>query len=175
MSFLDKARKKDIKEEFEIQTDFEESSEKRFDEDFDRQRVYASEMNPEDQTAYKVMRLIPDSQTDFRGLIDKDIVLANMKDSKPDPQQQEFLLGTMMMFKEVFVKPVKVKFFDKETQKVVEKTVLVPDEVQNCIIPILQAQFKYTHVSSRAMGDEREAKLDRSNYMEKNIKRGGEK
>lgn len=131
-------------------------------------------MNPEDPTAYKVMRLVPDSQTDFRGFVDKDVVLANMREVKPDPLQQEFLLGTIMMFKEVFVKPEIVRVFDKNKKVFVEKTVLVPDEVQTCIIPILQAQFKYTHVSSRAMGDEREAKLDRAQYLEKKLSKGGD-
>lgn len=169
---MEKQRKKEIKEEFELQNDFEEDSEKRFDEDFERQKLYASEMNPEDQTQYKVMRLIPDSQTDFRGLVDKDIVLSNLKESKPSADEQKFVLGTIMMFREVFVKKEKVKFFDKVKKEVVEREVLVPDEVAETIIPILQADFKYVHVASRAMGDEREAKLDRAQYLEKNINRG---
>ena len=169
---MDKARKKEIRDEFELQSEIEEGSEKRFDEDFERQRIYASEMNPEDQTQYKVMRLVPDSQTDFRGLVDKDIVLANMREQKPSPDEQKFVLGTIMMFREVFVKHVNVRVFDKFSKQFVEKTALVPDEVAECIIPILQADFKYVHVSSRAMGDEREAKLDRATYLEKSVKKG---
>lgn len=174
---MEKNKKKEFEEEFELQNEKEEDTERRFDEDFNQNKLYASEMNPEDTTAYKVMRLVPDSQTDFRGLVDKDVVLANFKEMKPSVDESKFLLGTIMMFREVFVKPVKVKVFDKATRGFIEKTIFVPDEVAECIIPILQGDFKFNIVSSRGMGDEREAKLDRATYLEKNFKKteGGKK
>lgn len=199
---MNKKEKQEMKEQLAIQEEYSSESEEQFDRDLDSLRSgrYNSEISPSDLYQYKYMRLVPNSETDFRGLIDKDVVLANLQKKLPDPEYQKFIAETISAFKRVFIKYEKVivadekgkpilervwieerdnfgnKVLDKSGQplmKLVErpitKDIAVFDETFRPIVEFLQAGFKYEHVASRAMGDEREAILDRTTKLDKGI------
>ena len=149
-----------MKEDFDSSSDLEESSERKFDEDFEqmkRDRAYPSETNPEDDITYRITRLIPESSRDFRGLLDKDLVLSNIKESKPDPAVLRFLLGTINLFKSSILK--EVTYNVKENNQIIQKKRLIFDEELFCVLEYLIGEFKFDVVSARAMGEQRETGL----------------
>jgi len=159
-------RKAQMKEDFDSNIDFEEGSERKFDEDFSQVKgAYPSETNPEDDITYRITRLIPESSRDFRGLLDKDLVLSNIKESKPDPAVLRFLLGTINLFKSSILK--EVTYNVRVDNKVIQKKRLIFDEELFCVLEYLIGEFKFDVVSARAMGDQRETILDRSTYIKK--------
>lgn len=199
---MNKKDRKELKDQMDIQQDYSSESEEQFDRDLDNLQSgrYNSEISPSDLYQYKYMRLVPNSETDFRGLIDKDVVLANLQKKLPDPEYQKFIAETIAAFKRVFVKIEKVivadekgvplieriwveqldnfgnKLLDKSgkplmklIEKPITKDILVFDDTFGPIVEFLQAGFKYDHVASRAMGDEREAILDRTTKLDKGI------
>lgn len=183
---MDKKEKKEAKEAMRLQDDLMSESEKQLDEDFDRQRqkggFYPSQDDPDNVFAYKKMRMIPESNAEFEGLIDKDVVLANVKTKLPDPEQMRFMAETISIFKRVFVTPKTVilvdgsgkpvpKYFDGRIVGYEMEEVFVFDSNFQPVLEFLHAGFKYDHVASRAMGDERESVLDRTMKLEKGVKR----
>lgn len=193
-----------MRDQYDMQQSFASESEEQFDRDMDNVQAgrYNSEISPSDLYQYKYMRLVPNSETDFRGVIDKDVVLANLQKKLPDPQYQKFIAETIAAFKRVFVRYEEVIVADGKGQPIMEKVymeqldnsgnkvldkngkplmqyierptvkkVLVFDETFGPIVEFLQAGFKYDHVSSRAMGDEREAILDRTQKLDKAMER----
>lgn len=165
--------------------DINELTEEQLSQDlYESQRTgsYASEIMPDDVYKYKVMRLIPNSETDFRGLIDKDVVLANLRGAKPNINEVGFLAETIDLVKNILVtektfyvldeenKPILIQ--DSEGKKSFQKTTkTVFDPHFMPIISALTAKYKFYLSGSRAMGSDREAILDKSSFVKKDIQR----
>ena len=92
---VSKQQRRDMEEEAEISEDINNMSDESINRDVET-KSYASEDNPSDIYAYKKMRLVPNSESEFQGLIDKDVVLANVKDVKPDPMYLRFMAETII-------------------------------------------------------------------------------
>lgn len=160
-------------------------SEKQLDEDYDRLRqkqIYPSQDDPDNVFLYKKMRLIPESDADFKGLVDKDVVLANVKKKLPDPDYNKLMTETIAIFKKIFVVAKDVFVTDREGKLIPKflggkqvgwetERVFLFDSNFEPVIEFLVAGFKYEHVASRAMGDDRESVLDRTTKLEKGVKR----
>lgn len=201
---MNKKEKQEMKEQLDIQQEYSSSSEEQFDKDLDAMQSgrYNTDISPSDIYQYKYMRLVPNSEADFKGLIDKDVVLANLQKKLPDPDYQKFIAETISALRRVFVKREDVivadekgkplyekvwleqldtfgnRVLDKErkplmkmVEKPIVKQIVVFDETFGPISEFLQAGFKYEHVASRAMGEEREAILDRTTKLDKGIQK----
>lgn len=178
---MKKSEKKSLKEQLEIESEYRKpSSEEQFDRDFDamQNKRYPSEDTPADIFQYKTLRLIPNSETDFKGMIDKDVVLANVRKNLPDPVYNKLVVETIAMFKKVFVIEQDVMIADANGEPIKDKNGepmivrrKVFDQEFDSVIEFLSSGFKYEHVASRAMGDDREAILDRSNILQKETRK----
>jgi len=138
-------------------------------------RPYPSDVMPEDYYAYKRFVNLPESQSEFSGLIDKDVVMANLKGSAPDVEQLSFQSVTIQWTKELFTKEVDVWINkadpsrytfnesdipqDEKVDFIQKKTEIIDPEALP-ILKVLTNRFKFGIVSSRSLGDERAAKLD---------------
>lgn len=165
-----------------IEEELANNSEQSIDNDMVNSRNYVSDEIPSDMYHYKKMRLVPNSEAEFQGLVDKDIVLANVKDIKPDPQYLRFIAETIVAL-DVFSKPTEVPVLD-QNGKIVSKidskgrdcgietqTAWVRDTEFDIIRSFLRASFKSDLTLSRAMGKDREAVLDRTQNIGKEIKK----
>ena len=180
---VSKKERQDIEEMSDIQDGLRANSEESFDRDleFSKNPMYSSEDIPTDIYRYKRMRLVPNSEAEFQGLVDKDVVLANIKDKKPDPDYLRFVAETIVALN-VFSKEEDVIKVDDNGRPVLvrnaqgllvpmHETVLVPDPDFDIIRSFLRASFKSDLTLSRAMGKDREAVLDRTQGFSKEIKR----
>jgi hypothetical protein len=178
------------KTEIELEEEGKQMSEERMDYDYEQRKMYPSEeVIPTDVFLYKKLRIIPEAQTDFQGLIDKDVVLSNLGGKLPSGEYLKFVVETIDVFKRIFVieKEVIVKdnegnplaLIDNQTS---EKTIVVRvekifDKEFEPVSSMLTAGYKFDLCRSRAMGREREAILDRTTSISKEIgkKKDGEK
>ena len=168
---VSKKQRKDIEEESDINEDINSMSEESLNRDLETKQ-YVSDENPSDIYQYKKMRLVPNSEAEFQGLIDKDVVLANLKNSPPDPKYLRYIAETIIAL-DVFSikKDVQVPQFDSRGQFKCFKTetVSVPDPEFDIIRSFLRGSFKADLTMSRGMGSQREAILDRTSNIGKSI------
>jgi hypothetical protein len=168
---VSKKQRREIEEEADLNEDISSMSEESLNRDLET-KSYVSDENPSDIYQYKRMRLVPNSEAEFQGLVDKDIVLSNIKDVKPDPKYLRFMAETIIALDVFSVeKVVKVPNYDKEGNIVNfrSETVLVPDPEFDIIRSFLRGSFKSDLTMSRAMGSQREAVLDRTSNIGKSI------
>lgn len=171
-----------IRTEHSIREDIEDSSEDSLDRDISQSRdpAYASDDLPTDMYRYKRMRLVPDSQAEFKGILDKDVVLANVANNRPDPNYLRFMAETIVAMDVFSKKRTVYKINDKGNKiPIINKSgevlgyetleIEVPDEEFDIIRDFLRGSFKADLTLSRAMGDQREAILDRTQSFEKKI------
>ena len=170
--------KEQMEAEHDVSSDFVDEDDNN---EVENRRVYPSEITPQDYYQYKKMRIVPDAGTDFAGKIDKDVVLANIKGSHPDLQHTKFVVETIELFEDVFVHDVPMALTDNEGnirrgvdgQPVfVMRTVF--DDTFNPVVRMLLAGVKFELVGSRAMGKDREAVLDITTNLRKDVKRSKE-
>lgn len=169
---VSRKQRREIEDEADLNEDINSMSESNLDNDL-QTKSYVSDENPSDIYQYKRMRLVPNSEAEFQGLVDKDIVLANLKDSKPDPKYLRFIIETIIAF-DVFSikKTVKAPIFDKYskfTGKYQDEEVMVLDSEFDIIRAFLRGSFKADITMSRGMGNQREAVLDRTSNIGKSI------
>jgi hypothetical protein len=169
---VSKKQRKEIEEEADLNEDINSMSEESLNRDLET-KSYVSDENPSDIYQYKKMRLVPNSEAEYQGLIDKDIVLANVKDSKPDPKYLRFIAETIIALDVFSIKKnVKVPIFNdggKFTGKYSSEVVEVPDPHFDIVRMFLKGSFKTDLTMSRAMGNQREAVLDRTSNIGKSI------
>jgi len=145
------------------------------DQELGGRRPYPSDVMPEDYYQYKRFVNLPESQSEFEGLIDKDVVFANLKGSAPNIEELSFQSGTIQWTKELFTVETRVfinindpsRFtFNKdeipehELSDYVEKKTNIIDPDALPILKVLTNRFKFGIVSSRAIGDTRAGMLD---------------
>jgi hypothetical protein len=171
---ISKKQRRDIEDEADITEDINSMSEESLNRDLETKN-YVSDENPSDIYQYKKMRLVPNSEAEFQGLVDKDIVLANISDSKPDPKYLRFIAETIIAMDVFSVKRVmKVSQYDDRGRFIgyADEVVMVPDPEFDIIRSFLKGSFKADLTMSRAMGSQREAVLDRTSNIGKNITKG---
>lgn len=187
---MDKKLKEDLQTQADIQNDSYSKSEESLDKDFDRyvnEEKSFSDIPPSDFYQYKHMRLIPNSQVRFNGLVDKDTVLGNYKEKLPDPEYHRMIVETCVAFKQIFSvekqelladaqgNPIPIHGIDRMGQKIIvgyETThVKVFDETFRVILDFLESGHKFEEVSSRAMGKTRESIMDRTQNISKEMKK----
>lgn len=174
---------KDMEHMADFEEDLANSSEASLGDDLNFKN-YVSDEIPNDIYQYKKMRLVPNSEAEFQGLVDKDVVLANVKDVKPDPQYLRFIAETIVSL-DVFSKPKEVNILDdvgkpipildsKGTVLGFEKQIIwVRDPEFDIIRQFLRGSFKADLTLSRAMGKDREAVLDRTQNIGKSVTKEG--
>lgn len=129
-----------------------------YDQSMGQQRNYPSDMMPQDYFQYKKMVIVPEAQTDYPSILDKDVVLANL--SRNELEQHTFQVGTIQAVKDIFVHEEDIITLNPATNKpIIERTIMF-DQSFNPVLNILLTQFKYHHIASRALGDTRAAMLD---------------
>ena len=168
---VSRKQRRDIEEEADLSEDIHNMSEESLNRDLETKQ-YVSDENPSDIYQYKKMRLVPNSEAEFQGLVDKDVVLSNIKDSKPDPRYLRFIAETIIAMDVFSVKRVmKVPQFDSNGKflEYVDEIVSVPDPEFDIIRAFLKGSFKADLTMSRAMGSQREAVLDRTSNIGKTI------
>jgi hypothetical protein len=181
---LNKKQKKEMLDMASVEEDISNMSEQSFDRDIEMSNSpnYASDEVPTDMYRYKRMRLVPDSQAEFKGVLDKDVVLANVQNKRPDPDYLRYIAETIVAMDVFSKKQTIFKFNDKHERipilnnmgKVTGYQTLeidVPDEEFDIIRDFLRGSFKADLTLSRAMGDQREAILDRTQNFGKEIKK----
>lgn len=169
---VSKKQRKEFEEQAEINEDINSMSEESLDRDL-QTKGYVSDENPSDIYQYKKMRLVPNSEAEYQGLIDKDVVLANIKDVKPDPRYLRFVAETIIAL-DVFSKLIRVKVPERDidgrpTGKYNVEEVIVPDPAFDIIRNFLKGSYKADMTMSRAMGKDREAVLDRTSNIGKSV------
>jgi len=168
MGLFKSKEEKEFEKGMDMQEPYSESSDDSIDND--RRLNYSSNMMPETHFEWKKIVNIPESQAEFLGKIDKDVVFANLGGSKPTIEELRFQIGTIELFEGEFVeeKLVEVRddngnvVFDKETNTPFLRKILVFDEAFRSCLNFLKAEYKFDIVASRAIGDvgERAAGLD---------------
>lgn len=168
MALFKSKEEKDFEKSMEMQEPYSESSDDSINND--RSLNYASNGMPESHFEWKKMINIPESQAEFIGKIDKDVVFAAMSGQKPSIEELRFEIGTIELFEGEFVveKWVEIideegnKIIDSETQKPLKRCVKIFDEEFRSCLNFLKAEYKFSIVASRSLGDvgERAAGLD---------------
>ena len=181
-----KKSKKDLYKDYvEQNEDIQELTEEQLSRDLQEsqqsQTAYSSEIIPDDIFKYKMVRLIPNSETDYRGLIDKDGVLANIGGKKPNMLELAFLAETIELIKNILTEDRDFYIYDQEGNpetytknghqfyKIITRKVF--DTTFQPIVSALGARYKFLLTGSRAMGNEREAILDKTTTIRKSIDR----
>lgn len=159
-----KNQNKEEDEAYERQEEFMESQDQNInlDQQYNKPLQYASQIVPEDYFQYKKFSNLPEAQAEFPGLVDKDVVFANLKPK--DRAEQSFKVETINLCQNIFVKEQDVMGVDNHGKPVVFKDVQRFDEDFRPIVEYLLVGFKYDIVSSRAEGDTRAAMLDITSF-----------
>lgn len=138
-------------------------------------RPYPSDIMPEDYYAYKKFVNLPESQREFSGVIDKDVVFANVGGSLPDRETLNFQSVTIEWTKQLFTTDVDVWInkndsnrytFNKsdipaeELGEYIQKQTSIIDPDALSILKVLTNRFKFDIVSSRAKGNTRASMQD---------------
>jgi hypothetical protein len=125
-------------------------------------------MMPENSFDWKKMVNIPESQAEFLGKIDKDVVFANISGTKPSMQELNFQLGTIELFESEFVEEIQIpkRNNDGSIMKdregfIIFETFKRFDEAFLGSLSFLKGQYKFSVVASRAMGGQ-----DRAAYLD---------
>lgn len=169
-----------------IDNELSEDSEESFDHDYESFRHHREEegsITPEDMFAYKKFRIEPDAKQEFGGLIDKDITLAKYSGKPPKLEYLAFVAETSTLWDTIMIERKQFKMVDDDNVDVLDSkgrnilvTRNVPDEFFNPIRLTLRNTLKFFSVGSRALGNDREAILDKTNLITKGIvKKSGEK
>ena len=125
-----------------------------------RNKGYPSDEDPQDFYRWKRWRADPDAKTDFRGLVDKDVSFAKLSGNLPSIQQLNFLAGTIQLIQ----------------GRLVDNAITEEDAVAfSEVINVLKVNYKFDLVSSRALGNDREAVLDNITSIKKEISKRKEK
>jgi hypothetical protein len=138
-------------------------------------RPSPSDIMPEDYYAYKKFVNLPESQQEFAGVIDKDVVFANLGGSLPDRETLNFQSVTIEWTKQLFTTDIEVWINKKDSSRYAfNKSDIPEDEVDDYLLklttiidpdalPILKVltnRFKFDVVSSRAKGNTRASMQD---------------
>lgn len=146
-------------DEIDIMEDMQENNDQQIMHDqMQKQFNYPSNSLPEDFYQYRKFSNVPEAQAEFEGLIDKDVTFANL--SKSEREYLRFVAETIKICEDIFVKEQDIKVRDEKGREILIKDQLTFDEDFRPIINYLKSGYKYDHVSSRASGDDRAAKLD---------------
>lgn len=155
------SEKRMMEKELQAQEDAYEQSDEALERDTVRQSPnFPSNIMPEDYYQYKKFVNLPESQAEFEGKIDKDVVFANLGGAKPSIEELRFQIGTIELFESEFVeeKDVLLKdsegniLIDKDNQKPIVRKVKVFDEEFRGSLDYLKAEYKFAVVASRAIG-----------------------
>lgn len=157
---------KDFEKSMDMQEPYSEMSDDSIN--ADRQSPnYSSNMMPENSFDWKKMVNIPESQAEFIGKIDKDVVFSNLGGSKPTIEELRFQIGTIELFEGEFIEEKWITIEDSdgnklkdESGKIVKKQILIFDEAFRSCLNFLKAEYKFDIVASRALGNERASMLD---------------
>ena len=166
MALFKSKEEKSFEKQMDMQEPYSESSDEAIAQD--RQMNYASNMMPETHFEWKRIVNIPESQAEFIGKIDKDVVFANLGGSKPDREELKFQIGTIELFEGEFVEEKEIELIDEDGNKIIDvktnrplrRKVLVFDEAFRSCFNFLKAEYKFDVVASRALGNERASMLD---------------
>jgi len=167
MGVFKSKEEKDFEKSMDMQEPYSEMSDESISND--RQAPnYSSNMMPENSFDWKKMVNIPESQAEFVGKIDKDVVFSNLGGNKPTIEELRFQIGTIELFEGEFIeeKWVEVvddegnKLIDSNTKKPFRRQILVFDEAFRSCLNFLKAEYKFDIVASRALGNERASMLD---------------
>ncbi len=160
---------KEYEKEMNIQEGYSESSDDTISTDMQRAKPnYPSDVLPNDYYEYRRFVNLPESQAEFEGKIDKDIVFANLGGKKPDIEEMRFEIGTIELFEGEFVEEIEIKLKDNDGNDVydihnniVKRKILIFDEAFRSCLNYLKAEFKFSAVASRALGiNDRASVLD---------------
>jgi hypothetical protein len=177
---ISSGEKKLMQEEYDVKSDMleEESGVDESQMKVTPQKLYPSDILPTDFYQYKKMRIIPDATADFGGVIDKDMVLSNLGGEKPNLHRINFVVETLELVNNVFVVEKLVQVYDSNNNLIVDEkgnpvTVkrMVFDDTFHSIRRHLLASVKCLLTGSRAMGSDREAVLDITTTLKKDIMR----
>jgi hypothetical protein len=159
---------KEFEKNMNMQEQYSESSDESMVRD--RDLNYASNMMPESQFEWKKLVNIPESQAEFIGKIDKDVVFANLGGSKPTIEELRFQIGTIELFEGEFVEEKEIEVVDSDGNRIIDvatgkplrRKIMVFDEAFRSCLNFLKAEYKFDIVASRAIGNigERAAGLD---------------
>lgn len=168
MALFKSKDEKDFEKSMDMQEPYSESSDESMNND--KQLNYPSNMMPESHFEWKKLVNVPESQAEFAGKIDKDVVFANIGGRKPDIEQLRFEIGTIELFEGEFVEEKEIEIQDEDGNKIIDaktgkplrRKILVFDEYFRSCLNFLKAEYKFAVVASRALGDvgERAAGLD---------------
>jgi hypothetical protein len=181
---MDKETKKAIREQQAFDEDAYESSDESIKDDFElweHKRQSGGDFIPDDLFKYKYLRLVPKTQDKYEYLIDKDAVLSNVSGQKPNIDELSFTNQTIVLIQQVFRVDKQFYQADEEGNVLIENgqpKVVVKKVFDDSFIPIIEGLNSYKssqQVLSRAIGDDREAILDRTQTLQKGITKKGEK
>lgn len=155
------SEKRAMDKELENQQEAYEQSDDAIERDSIRQNPnYPSNIMPEDFYQYKKFVNLPESQAEFEGKIDKDVVFGNFQGAKPSIEELRFQIGTIELFESEFVEEKDVLLrdgegnimVDKSTQKPIVRKIKIFDEEFRGSLDYLKAEYKFAVVASRALG-----------------------
>lgn len=168
MALLKSKEEKEFEKQMDAQEPYSEASDESISRD--KELNYSSGMVAENMVEHKRMILIPESQAEFPGKIDKDVTLAHIGGALPSIEELRFQIGTIELFEGEFVEEREVEIVDEEghkimdakTQKPLRRKILIFDEAFRSCLNFLKAEYKFAIVASRSIGDvgERAAGLD---------------
>lgn len=190
---MDKNIKKQMREEAELEEDVYDSSGGSIDKDYETlaARREMGDFIPDDVFKYKYLRIVPTAADEFAGIVDKDSVLANIGGQRPNLDEIALVNQTIVLIKKIFVVEQEFAIPNEEGEPIID---IVRDEVTGNLVkrprivtmkvfdksfqPLVDGFSVYNktlQVSSRAMGDDREAILDRTTHLQKGIKKNDNK
>jgi len=175
---VSKKDREEFEEMNEMQQDTQESDNQNIQQDFAlaQAKNYPSDMLPQDMFQYKKLRMVPESRADFQNVIDKDFVLANVDGKLPTIEETKFQVGTFNLVKQVFVTDELMPLFDKEGNAIFSRDgtqIYIKnkgfDRSFEPIANFLLGEIKSGVVLSRAKGKDREAVLDITTNLRKEV------
>ena len=148
------------------------------DQQFERDKSYISDQAPTDTFRYKMFRIKPNADADYPGLIDKDLTLANIGGQPPDLEELQGWVELQVLMEHFFVIEKEIYIRDEYgrielDKKGNPKKVLarVLDQNFDSSIALIRSIIKFPLNASRAIGKDREAVLDKTEFLSKDIRR----
>ena len=171
--------------ESSIKEDLKENTEEQFDHDMDnmrQQRIEEGSMFPDDQYKIRLWRMSPTAEKHFDKIIDKDLVLANLRGTKPDLEQVSITIQTLELLRRILIVKTQFGKLDNEGQPIRDKDghVILFETVEfdNYFDPVFYGMLSYVKgflVGSRATGDKPENILDKMQILTKGLEKKQEK